>query len=62
MNAVTTTKIKIGRRKVEIILDVDLVDAIDRAATRERMTRTAWLIQAALHHLPVDIGQTIEKP
>lgn len=47
---------------VQFNVDRDLLDAIDRAARRERMTRTTWLTQAALAHLPADIAEEIDRP
>jgi hypothetical protein len=58
-------QVKANRPKrplVQLNVDDDLLTAIDRAAKRERMTRTAWLTQAALAHLPVDIAEEIERP
>ena len=56
MNATTAERIQINLR-----LDPDLLDAIDRAATRERMNRTTWITQAVLRHLPADIAESIER-
>lgn len=60
MNAEPSAPVRTGRPLVQVKIDRDLLEAIDRAATRERMTRTTWLTQAALHHLPPDILREIE--
>lgn len=59
MSTNTRPKIKAGRVKVELIMDLDLREAIDKAAARERQTRTAWFTAAALSWLPADLGKTV---
>jgi uncharacterized protein (DUF1778 family) len=49
------------RPLVQIKVDRDLLDAIDRAATRTRLTRTAWIVQACLDYLPPDILEELEQ-
>lgn len=56
----STRRIAEGKQQITAIMPCDLVAAIDRAAKREVMDRTAWLIQAAIGHLPNDIGQEFE--
>jgi len=53
------TPVRPKRPLVQLNIDSDLLGAIDRAAKRERMTRTAWLTQAALAHLPDDLADEI---
>lgn len=60
MNAQPAARLRPVTTQVHVRLPNDLIDAIDRAATREYMTRTAWLVRAALHHLPPDILSELE--
>lgn len=50
------------RPVIQTRVDRDVLDAIDTAASRQRMTRTAWLTQAALAALPDDLRAALNRP
>lgn len=49
-----------GKKQITVIFDLDLLQTIDEAAKRDHMTRTTWLTQAALGHLPLDLGSALQ--
>ena len=46
---------------IQINVDGDVLVAIDRAAKRARLTRTAWMTTVALNALPVDLREELER-
>ena len=49
--------LKAQRQKRSISLPSDLADAIDRAATAEGTTVSAWIAETAEHRLRIDAGR-----
>jgi len=46
---------------IQINVDRDLLVAVDRAADRARLTRTAWMVTAALAALPEDLRAEVQR-
>lgn len=49
------------RPLIQVKVDRDVLEAIDAAAHRARLDRTAWLTQAALAYLPSDLREALDR-
>lgn len=61
MNATPAARVRVPTVRIDARIPADVLDAIDAAASRVRLTRTAWIIQAAMHYLPPDLLTELER-
>jgi Ribbon-helix-helix protein, copG family len=49
-----------GKRPLQVVISASVLAVVDRAAAREHLTRSEWVRQAVLAHIPVDLYTEVE--